>query len=200
VVLQDPADRRGADTVAELEQLAADSLVAPARVLPRHPHDQGGEGVIDRWPPGPVGDRSIVGGRGGDATPVGFQKSAWACDLHGPAARHDRDRVATPALPDLQPAAWLADAPRPHIVDQRHRTARSTPRGGRTPQNQPEAPPGLGRPSIVRRADPTPPGGFAQASPDHPRHGLAVAPPPRDQHGPIRTAPVAHPSTRPSPS
>ena len=36
--------------------------------------------------------------------PVGFQKSAWACDLQGSAARHDRGRVATPALPDLQPA------------------------------------------------------------------------------------------------
>jgi hypothetical protein len=52
---QDPADRRGADTVAELEQLALDPEVPPARVLPRHPHHEGGEDVVDRWPSGPVG-------------------------------------------------------------------------------------------------------------------------------------------------
>ena len=54
VALQDPPDRRGADAVAELEQLALDPQVAPARVLPRHPHHQGGEDVVDRWPSGPV--------------------------------------------------------------------------------------------------------------------------------------------------
>jgi hypothetical protein len=41
VALQDPPDRRSAHAVAELEQLALDPLVAPARVLPRHPHHQG---------------------------------------------------------------------------------------------------------------------------------------------------------------
>jgi hypothetical protein len=50
VALQDPPDGRGADVVAELEQLTADSLVAPARVLPRHPHHQRGEHVVDRRP------------------------------------------------------------------------------------------------------------------------------------------------------
>ena len=54
VALQDPPDRRGADAVAELEQLALDPHVSPARVLPRHPHHQGGEDVVDRWPSGPV--------------------------------------------------------------------------------------------------------------------------------------------------
>ena len=53
--LQDPPDRRGADAVAELEQLALEPHVPPARVLPRHPHHQGGEDVVDRWPSGPVG-------------------------------------------------------------------------------------------------------------------------------------------------
>src|SRR5436190_258751 len=48
-------DRRGADAVAELEQLALEPLVSPTRVLPRHPHRQGGEAVLDRWPCGPVG-------------------------------------------------------------------------------------------------------------------------------------------------
>ena len=41
--------------MAELEQLALDPQVSPARVLPRHPHHQGGEDVVDRWPSGPVG-------------------------------------------------------------------------------------------------------------------------------------------------
>jgi hypothetical protein len=54
VALKDPSDRRGADTVAELEQLALEPQVPPARVLPRHPHDQGGEHVVDRWPSGSV--------------------------------------------------------------------------------------------------------------------------------------------------
>ena len=54
VALEDPADRRGADAVAEFEQLALDPHVSPARVLPRHPHDQRGEDVVDRWPSGPV--------------------------------------------------------------------------------------------------------------------------------------------------
>jgi hypothetical protein len=38
---------------------------------------------------------------------------------------------------------------------QRRRAARPAPRGRCTPQNQPGAPPELGRPSLVRRADPT---------------------------------------------
>jgi hypothetical protein len=41
--------------VAEVEQLALDPLISPARVLPGHAHDQGGEGVVDRWASGPVG-------------------------------------------------------------------------------------------------------------------------------------------------
>ena len=53
VALQDPPDRRGADAVAECEQLALDPLVSPARVLPRHPLHQGGEHVVDWWPSGP---------------------------------------------------------------------------------------------------------------------------------------------------
>jgi hypothetical protein len=32
-------------------------LSLPARVLPRHPHHQGGEQVVDRWPSGPMGVR-----------------------------------------------------------------------------------------------------------------------------------------------
>ena len=55
VALQDPSDRRGANPVAECEQLALESHVSPSRVLSRHAHNQGGEGVVDRWSSGPVG-------------------------------------------------------------------------------------------------------------------------------------------------
>jgi hypothetical protein len=55
VSLQDPPVRRGADAVAELEQLALEPRVPPARVLPRHPHHQDGEDVADRRSSGPVG-------------------------------------------------------------------------------------------------------------------------------------------------
>ena len=41
--------------MAEIEQLAPQPQVSPARVLPRHPQDQGGEGVVDRWSSCPVG-------------------------------------------------------------------------------------------------------------------------------------------------
>ena len=51
----DPPNRRGADAVAECEQLTLQPHVSPARVLPRHPHHQGGEEVLDRWPSRPVG-------------------------------------------------------------------------------------------------------------------------------------------------
>jgi hypothetical protein len=54
VALEDPPDRRGADAVAELEQFAADPLVPPARVFRRHPYDQPGDGVVDRWATGPL--------------------------------------------------------------------------------------------------------------------------------------------------
>ena len=41
--------------MAECEQFALNPDVSPARVLPRHPHDQGGEDVVYRWASGPVG-------------------------------------------------------------------------------------------------------------------------------------------------
>jgi hypothetical protein len=54
VALEDPPDRRGTDPVAEFEQLAPDPFVPPVRIVRRHPHDQCGELVVDRWPSGPV--------------------------------------------------------------------------------------------------------------------------------------------------
>jgi hypothetical protein len=50
VALEDATDRRGADTMAEFEQLALDPPIAPARVVPRHPRHQRGKDVVDRWP------------------------------------------------------------------------------------------------------------------------------------------------------
>src|SRR3954447_7481200 len=75
---------------------------------------------------------------------------------------HDRHRVATPALPDLQPATELADTAPPRTVIRGHRAPRPAPRGRRTPQNQPQAPPQLGRPSPARRTHPTPARGAAR--------------------------------------
>jgi hypothetical protein len=46
---------------------------------------------------------------------VGFQKSAWACDVQRSAARHDRGHGSTPALPDLQSTSRLAHTAQPGI-------------------------------------------------------------------------------------
>ena len=61
VALEDPPDRRGADPVAEFEQLALDPLVSPVRIVRRHPHDQCGELVVDRWASGPVRIGPLLG-------------------------------------------------------------------------------------------------------------------------------------------
>jgi hypothetical protein len=55
VALEDAADRRGADVVAEFEQLALDSDVAPARVSQAMRTTRGSEDVVDEWSSGPVG-------------------------------------------------------------------------------------------------------------------------------------------------
>src|SRR3954451_23150522 len=80
-------------------------------------------------------------------------------------------------LPDLHPAARLADATQPRTVGQGRRDPHPAPRGRRTAQNQPETTPGLGRPGPVRRADPTPSSGATRSPPGHPGHGPALAPP-----------------------
>ena len=54
VTLEDATDGRGADALAKPEQLTLQPHISPAPVLPRHPHDQGDDDVVDRWPPGPV--------------------------------------------------------------------------------------------------------------------------------------------------
>jgi hypothetical protein len=65
--------------------------------------------------------------RAARGTPVGFQKSTCVCDLQRSAAMHDRRRVSTAALPDLQPTPELGDTAPPRLVVQGHRTARPPP-------------------------------------------------------------------------
>jgi hypothetical protein len=50
VALQDPPDRRGTYAVAESEQFSPEPHVAPARVLPCHPHYQGRVSGTRTWP------------------------------------------------------------------------------------------------------------------------------------------------------
>jgi hypothetical protein len=62
---------------------------------------------------------------------------------------------SVPLLDLRSPSRWVVAAGT-HFVVQGRRAARPAPRSRRIAQNQPEASPGLGRPSRVRRADPTP--------------------------------------------
>jgi hypothetical protein len=128
---------------------------------------------------------------------VGFQKSAWACDLQGSAARHDRGHGSTPALPDPRPGSPPADAARPRIVGQGRRAPRPAPRSRRPAQNQPQAPPGLGRPRTIRRPRPAPADAAARPSPGHPGHGVALAPRPGDQEVDL-PEPLRSPTCRPA--
>jgi hypothetical protein len=109
---------------------------------------------------------------------------------------HDHRRVASTALPDLQPTTELADTAPPRLIVQAHRTPRPPPRGRRTSQNQPQTTPRLGRPSTARRPHPTPTRSAARASPGHPGHGPALAPPPGHQEVDL-PEPLRSPTCRP---
>jgi hypothetical protein len=104
---------------------------------------------------------------------VGFQKSAWARDQPRLVVTgHDRERVAAPALPDLQQAPPLAHLAGPGILVQGHRatsSCSSCATSSRYSAEPPEAAPGLGRPRPARRADPTPTPDATPAPPNHPR-------------------------------
>jgi hypothetical protein len=85
---------------------------------------------------------------------------------------HDRERVAAPALPDLQQAPPLAHLAGPGILVQGHRatsSCSSCATSSRYSAEPPEAAPGLGRPRPARRADPTPTPDATPAPPNHPR-------------------------------
>jgi hypothetical protein len=58
---EDPPDRGGTDPVAEAEQFALDSLVAPAGIVSGHLLNQGGNGRVDRRPAGPVREGPVAG-------------------------------------------------------------------------------------------------------------------------------------------
>src|SRR5262249_24196601 len=85
--LEDSADRRGADPVAELEQFPLDPLVPPRAVLRREALNQRGGPGADRWP--------AYTGRGGPLP--GYQTTMPAQD----GAR--RDQVMCPQIPGQQP-------------------------------------------------------------------------------------------------
>ncbi|MGH3767706.1 MAG: hypothetical protein ACRDS0_31075 [Pseudonocardiaceae bacterium] len=85
--LEDSADRRDADPVAELEQFTLDPFVPPAGVLPRKALDQRGGLGTDRRPAGAL----WVGPFPGDQAAVSSQ--------HG--AR--RDQPMCPQVPGQQP-------------------------------------------------------------------------------------------------
>ncbi len=70
--LQDPADGRRADAVAELEQFALDPLIAPAVILGGEPLDQHGDIGVDRRPSRPM----RVGPFPGDETAMPAQDGA----------------------------------------------------------------------------------------------------------------------------
>jgi hypothetical protein len=58
--------------MAKCEQLALDSLVSPALVLPGHALNQDGHSVLDGWTPDAVGIRPFLG----DQVPVPAQDRA----------------------------------------------------------------------------------------------------------------------------
>ena len=99
--LQDPADGGRDDPIAELEQLALDSLVSPAVVLGSEPRDQSSDLGADWLPSRPVrvgplaGDQAAVpaqDGTGGDQ-PVHPQPCRQELDQRG------EDRAVGPVKP-----------------------------------------------------------------------------------------------------
>jgi hypothetical protein len=106
--LEDPADRRCADLVAELEQLALDPLVSPAVVFGGEPLDQRGDLGADRRPSRPV----RIGSLAGDQAAVPPQDSAESDQpVHAQPGRQQpdqrgEDRAVGPAEPGprLSPA------------------------------------------------------------------------------------------------
>jgi hypothetical protein len=115
---------------------------------------------------------------------VGFQKSAWACELRQ-SVFHASGMITDVSLRLLYLIligllSWLALLGRASSSDTLSCSSCAT-KGRDTPQNQPQAPPRLVRPSRARRADPTPARGAARSPPGHPGHRPAVAPPPGHQ-------------------
>ena len=113
VALQDATDRRGADTVAEFEQLALDPPIAPARVVPRHPRHQRGKDVVDRWPSRPVRLGPLPAHEAAMPTQDGARSDQrWRRRPLGSHRMRQRTRPGPPS-PHLV-SGWLAGGQRPH--------------------------------------------------------------------------------------
>jgi Transposase len=84
-------------------------------------------------------------------------------------------RDLAPALPDLPPTCEPVVVARPLVGVQAHRTPGAASRSRRAAQNQPEAPPGLGGPSGVRRARPEAAADTVDTSIGHAGHDPALA-------------------------
>src|SRR5204863_8149244 len=92
--LEDPADRGGADPVAELEQLALDPQVSPAGILRSEPPDERGDLGADRRASRPVrigpfpGDQAmplleLLNYRGMECEHLGGHPAGGTADLAG---------------------------------------------------------------------------------------------------------------------
>ncbi len=114
--LEDPADSRCADPVAELEQLALDPLVPPAVVLGGKPlHERGDLGAARR-PSCPVG----VGPLAGDQAAVPAQDGA-GCDqpMRSQVYRQEPDqRGEDRAVGPVQPGSGIGPAQYGDLVPQ----------------------------------------------------------------------------------
>ena len=108
-------------------------------------------------------------------------------------------RVSPPALSHLRAAMQLAGLARPVVGHQGRRAARAAARGRRAAPDQPETPPGLGRPRGLRRADPAAAARLrciAWSPRTRSCAGIAASSP---GSGPTRTGPDGHRSTTSSP-
>jgi putative transposase len=105
-----------------------------------------------------------------------------------------RRYVAAPAVFDLPTAAEPAVAARSLVGVQGRRTPGAASRSRRAAQNQPQAPPGLGRPSGLHRAGPDTAADATRTSPGHTRHDPALASSPGRQEMDVSTP--SGPSTR----
>ena len=125
--LEDPADRRRANPVADLEQLTLDPLVSPAVVLEGEPLDERGDLGADRRPSRPVrigplpGDQAAVPAQdgAGGGQPVCSQPCRQEPDQRGhhrpgrpSPASASGSAAAAPRLPGAAPEARRPSKPK----------------------------------------------------------------------------------------
>ena len=132
--LEDPADGRRADPVAQFEQLALHAPVAPGRVVPGEPFDQGRDLVRQRWPAGAV----RVGPAPRDQAAMPTQHRArrdQPVAAHRPRQPPDQRGQDRPVGP-VQPRPWLGSPQHRHLVAQ-HQQLGVLRRAGAGQQHQP---------------------------------------------------------------